>query len=48
MFIRIVKMSFDEKHIETFLENFHQNKTKTEKHKATIILTFCVATQLRP
>jgi len=27
MFIRIVKMSFDEKHIETFLDNFHQNKT---------------------
>ena len=27
MFIRIVKMSFEEKHIDTFLENFHQNKT---------------------
>ena len=26
MFIRIVKMSFEEKCIETFLENFHQNK----------------------
>ena len=27
MFIRIVKMSFDEKHIETLQDNFHQNKT---------------------
>ena len=27
MFIRIVKMSFEEIHIETFLENFHQNKS---------------------
>ena len=27
MFTRIVKMSFEEKHIDTFLENFHQNKT---------------------
>ena len=26
MFVRIVKMSFDEKHIETFLNNFHANK----------------------
>lgn len=26
MLVRIVKMSFDEKHIETFLNNFHTNK----------------------
>lgn len=26
MFVRIVKMSFDEKHVDTFLENFHNNK----------------------
>jgi len=28
MFIRIVKMSFAEENIETFLENFHNNKEK--------------------
>ncbi|MBT8394940.1 MAG: antibiotic biosynthesis monooxygenase [Bacteroidia bacterium] len=28
MFIRIVKMSFAEENIETFLENFHKNKEK--------------------
>ena len=27
MFIRIVKMSFADDHIDAFLENFHQNKT---------------------
>ena len=26
MFVRIVKMSFTEEHIETFLHNFHENK----------------------
>ncbi len=26
MFVRIVKMSFDEKHIDTFLSNFHAKK----------------------
>lgn len=28
MFIRIVKMSFNPSKIESFLENFHQNKEK--------------------
>jgi len=28
MFIRIVKMSFEEGKVETFLENFHNNKEK--------------------
>ena len=28
MFVRIVKMSFDENRIEEFLNNFHQNKEK--------------------
>lgn len=28
MFVRIVKMSFDENQIEAFLENFHSNKNK--------------------
>lgn len=28
MFIRIVKMSFAEENIETFLENFHNSKEK--------------------
>ncbi|MFC5195874.1 putative quinol monooxygenase [Bizionia hallyeonensis] len=26
MFVRIVKLSFEPKHIDTFLENFHKNK----------------------
>ena len=27
MFVRIVKMSFAEEHIETFLKNFHEKKS---------------------
>jgi len=33
MFVRIVKMSFEEKHIETFLENFHNNKQDIRNFK---------------
>lgn len=33
MFVRIVKMSFDEMHIETFLENFHLNKEHIRNFK---------------
>ena len=28
MFVRIVKMSFEENQIEAFLENFHENKNE--------------------
>ena len=33
MFVRIVKMSFEELHIETFLENFHLNKEHIRNFK---------------
>lgn len=33
MFVRIVKMSFDEIHIETFLNNFHANKHAIREFK---------------
>lgn len=26
MFVRIVKLGFEDRHIDTFLENFHKNK----------------------
>ena len=31
MFVRIVKMSFEPKHIDEFLKNFELNKTKIRK-----------------
>ena len=33
MFVRIVKMSFDESKIEEFLTNFHQNKDEIRNFK---------------
>lgn len=33
MFVRIVKMSFDENHIEEFLANFHLNKEHIRNFK---------------
>ncbi len=38
MFVRIVKMSFDENKIEEFLENFHQNKDKIRNFKGCTFL----------
>ncbi len=38
MFVRIVKMSFDENKIEDFLENFHQNKEKIRSFKGCLFL----------
>jgi len=38
MFVRIVKMSFDELHIETFLENFHLNKEHIRNFKGCCLL----------
>jgi len=38
MFVRIVKMSFDENKIEEFLGNFHQNKDKIRSFKGCSFL----------
>ena len=33
MFVRIVKLGFEEKHIETFVANFHKNKRAIRNFK---------------
>ncbi|NLP56632.1 putative quinol monooxygenase [Lutibacter sp. B1] len=38
MFIRIVKMSFDNSKIETFLKNFNSNKTKIRNFEGCRLL----------
>ncbi len=38
MFIRIVKMSFDDSNIDLFLENFNNNKEKIRKVKGCRLL----------
>lgn len=38
MFIRIVKMSFDEKNISIFLQNFNENKSKIRNFKGCQLL----------
>jgi (4S)-4-hydroxy-5-phosphonooxypentane-2,3-dione isomerase len=38
MFVRIVKMSFYEKHIETFLNNFEENKSNIRNFKGCNLL----------
>ncbi len=38
MFVRIVKMSFDENKIEEFLSNFHQNKEKIRNFEGCTFL----------
>ena len=38
MFVRIVKMSFEENKIEEFLNNFHQNKDKIRNFKGCTFL----------
>lgn len=38
MFVRIVKMSFAEEHIDTFLENFNQNKTQIRNFQGCRLL----------
>ena len=38
MFVRIVKMSFDENKIEEFLENFHQNKDEIRNFEGCTFL----------
>ncbi len=38
MFVRIVKMSFSEKHIEDFLVNFEENKSKIRNFKGCRLL----------
>jgi len=38
MFIRIVKMSFDDSKIELFLENFNNNKNKIRNFKGCNLL----------
>ena len=38
MFVRIVKMSFYEEHIETFLNNFEENKNNIRNFKGCKLL----------
>lgn len=38
MFVRIVKMSFSEEHIEDFLNNFEENKNKIRNVKGCNLL----------
>ncbi len=38
MFVRIVKMSFQEDKIEVFLENFHSSKTEIRNFKGCLLL----------
>ena len=38
MFVRIVKMSFSEEHIDDFLNNFEENKNKIKAFKGCNLL----------